>query len=72
MRDVIVPEARATASAWWLAEDRICTPRGKDGQTFLTAQHTAVMQVATSGPEEKVYGTSCMFSIMIPSWTKNK
>lgn len=46
------PEARATASACWLAADRTCTPSGSDGQTPLTAVHTAVMHETTSGPTE--------------------
>lgn len=61
------PEARATAKACWLAEDSICTPRGRDGQTFLTAAHTEVMQAHTSGPTENEYGMSCMFSMITPS-----
>lgn len=46
------PEAKATARACWLAEDSICTPRGRVGQTLLTAEQTAVMQAHTSGPTE--------------------
>lgn len=64
------PEARAVANAGLFAEDSICTPRGRDGQRPLTAAHTAVMQAHTSGPTEKEYGISCMFSMITPSWKK--